>query len=124
MMNKKKYDSLTYMVYKKWYIKRQHLVCGIFNVEFFVFEHFVKISGEHMAKYWVGGQACCFDKVTSHLSIVVEQKALVFQSLEGLYFFDIPITQTRWINKFPQIFDTASHIAKTKKRSLKSSQLY
>ena len=29
----------------------------VFNVKFFVFKHFVKISGEHMAKYWVGGRS-------------------------------------------------------------------
>ena len=59
------------------------MVCGIFNVGFFVFEHFVKISSEHMAKYWVGGQACCFDKMTSHLPVVVEQKTIVLQNLGG-----------------------------------------
>jgi len=48
-----------------------------------IFEDFVKISSEHMAKYWVGGQACCFDKMTSHLPVVVQQKTIVLQNLGG-----------------------------------------
>ena len=36
----------------------------------------------HLAKYW-GGQAYCFEKMTSHISVVLEQKTIVFQNIGG-----------------------------------------
>ena len=37
-----------------------------------------------VAKYWVGGPACCFDKMTSDLTIVVEQKTIILQNIGEL----------------------------------------
>ena len=37
----------------------------------------------------IGGQAYCFGRMTSHISIVLEQKTIVFQNIGGpsYYFF-------------------------------------
>ena len=41
-------------------------------------------SGGHLGKYWGGGgQAYCFGSMTSHISIVLEQKTIVFQNIGG-----------------------------------------
>ena len=43
----------------------------------------IRISDGNLAKYWEGGQAYCFGRMTSQISIVLEQKAIVFQNIGG-----------------------------------------
>ena len=45
------------------------------------FKVFVGISGGYLGKYWGEGQVYCFDKMTLHFSIVLEQNTIVFKLL-------------------------------------------